>query len=110
MEKLRAAPARDNPLIATVHRSIWLPSGLTVQAGYRDTPGAPPITTDIWHRIEQPVMVSNLCAFLADEYDAAFPTIQRDVLALLEQLMADGFIETQDHSLTGHKTAIPRHH
>lgn len=55
--------------------------------------GLDAIATDIWQRLEQPLAVVDLCAALAKEYDADTETINRDVLALLEQFVAEGFIE-----------------
>ncbi len=51
------------------------------------------IGSDIWNRIEQAIAVGELCARLANEYDADAATINRDVLALLAQLAEEGFIE-----------------
>lgn len=53
------------------------------------------VGTDIWQRLEQPVIVSDLCAQLGREYDADGDTIARDVLALLNQLAAKGLIEVR---------------
>lgn len=55
--------------------------------------GLDAIATDIWQRLEQPLAVVDLCAVLAKEYDADTETISRDVLALLEQFVTEGFIE-----------------
>lgn len=55
--------------------------------------GLDPIATDIWNRLEQPIIIGELCAHLADEYDADLETIARDVVALLEQFYREGFIE-----------------
>ena len=55
--------------------------------------GLDAIGTDIWRRLDGPVVVSDLCAALGEEYDADADTIKRDVLALLERLIAEGLIE-----------------
>lgn len=55
--------------------------------------GLDAIATDIWKRLEQPLTVSDLCGALVEEYDADAETILRDVLALLEHLLDEGFIE-----------------
>ncbi|HZX31482.1 MAG TPA: PqqD family peptide modification chaperone [Rhodocyclaceae bacterium] len=51
------------------------------------------VGSDIWNRIESPVLVADLCAALQQEYDADDQTIRRDVLALLQQLAAENLIE-----------------
>lgn len=55
--------------------------------------GLDAIGTDIWQRLDGQVIVSDLCAALGRDYDADAETIRRDVLALLERLMAEGLIE-----------------
>lgn len=55
--------------------------------------GLDAIGTDIWRRLDKPVLVSDLCTALGNEYDADADTIRRDVLALLERLTAEGLIE-----------------
>lgn len=57
--------------------------------------GLDTIATEIWHRVEHPIVVEDLCAQLADEYDAGMETIEKDVLALLAQFAQEGFIEIQ---------------
>ena len=54
------------------------------------------VGTDIWLRLEEPVIVSVLCDALADEYDADRADIERDVLALLNEMyVADLIIPQQ---------------
>jgi len=55
--------------------------------------GLDAIGADIWRRLDKPVLVSDLCTALGNEYDADADTIRRDVLALLERLAAEGMIE-----------------
>ena len=55
--------------------------------------GLDSIATDIWNRLEHPIVVEDLCTHLADEYDADRETIEKDVLALLSQFAQEGFIE-----------------
>jgi hypothetical protein len=55
--------------------------------------GLDAIGTDIWRRLDGQVVVADLCAALGEEYDADADTIKRDVLALLERLIAEGLIE-----------------
>ncbi len=60
--------------------------------------GLDAIATDIWLRLEEPVSIGDLCARLVEEYEADLPTIQQDVLNLLEQLRTEGFLDVQDHA------------
>lgn len=55
--------------------------------------GLDAIGTDIWRRLDGQVVVADLCAALGEEYEADSDTIHRDVMALLEQLAAEGLIE-----------------
>jgi len=57
--------------------------------------GLDDIGSEIWRRIAAPVRVGALCSALASEYDADPASIERDVLALLERLAAEGLIEVQ---------------
>jgi len=54
--------------------------------------GLDQIGTEIWQRLESPVRVDVLCEDLAAKYAADRQTIERDVLALLESLLAEGLI------------------
>jgi hypothetical protein len=54
--------------------------------------GLDAIGTAIWQRLESPVRVDAICGDLAAKYDADRQTIERDVLALLESLLAEGLI------------------
>lgn len=58
--------------------------------------GLDTIGADIWRRLEKQVKVSELCDALAKEYDADANTIQRDVIALLQQLAAEDLLEVQN--------------
>lgn len=55
--------------------------------------GLDAIGGDVWHRLESPVRVSDLCAALAADYDGAPDVIERDVLDLLGRMAARGLIE-----------------
>jgi hypothetical protein len=52
------------------------------------------IATEIWRRIEQPIVVRELCASLATAYDGDPVAIERDVLTLLDQLSEQNLVET----------------
>lgn len=54
--------------------------------------GLDEIGSEIWEKLASPSRIDAICATLADKYDADRPTIERDVLALLEQLAAEGLI------------------
>ena len=57
--------------------------------------GLDSIGSDIWHRLEQPVRVSDLVAALATDYDGDASVIECDVLALLTKLLENGLVEHQ---------------
>jgi hypothetical protein len=54
--------------------------------------GLDEIGTEIWQRLESPMRVDALCDDLAPKYDADRQTIERDVLGLLESLLAEGLV------------------
>lgn len=54
--------------------------------------GLDDIGSEIWRRLERPVRVADLVAGLATDYDADLATIERDVLALLQDLARHGLI------------------
>ncbi len=51
------------------------------------------IGAEIWRRLDRPMLVTELCTMLKEEYDADQFTIQRDVLALLESLNKERLIK-----------------
>jgi hypothetical protein len=50
--------------------------------------GLDEVGSAIWHRLESPIDVGQLCAALAQVYDADNATIERDVIALLNDMQA----------------------
>lgn len=80
----------QDPLSAQVGEEMVL---MSIEKG--NYYGLDSIATDIWCRLEQPIVVGDLCTQLADEYDADMETIEKDVLALLSQFAQEGFIEIQ---------------
>ena len=56
--------------------------------------GLDPIGTDIWHRLERPVLVADLVAELARDYHAPVEGVERDVLALLSHMAEHGLVTT----------------
>lgn len=81
----------DNQLAATVDQEIVI---LSVERG--SYYGLDDIGSEIWHQMATPVSVSALCDTLAAKYDADRATIERDVLALLENLVAEGLVARAD--------------
>jgi hypothetical protein len=57
--------------------------------------GLDDIASEIWQLIEQPIAVRALCAALAEKFDAEPAVIERDVAALLDQLMSFAMVEVQ---------------
>ena len=47
----------------------------------------------IWGRLSEPCTVGDLCARLAIDYEVDASTCRRDVLRLLEQLLAEGLLQ-----------------
>lgn len=78
----------DNSLAAEIDDELVLMS--VEKASYY---GLDAIGADIWRRLSKPVLVSDLCTALGNEYDADAGTIRRDVFVLLERLAAEGLIE-----------------
>jgi hypothetical protein len=54
--------------------------------------GLDEIGAEIWRRLESPIRVDVLCDSLTTKYDADRLTIERDVLALLQSLVAEGLV------------------
>jgi Coenzyme PQQ synthesis protein D (PqqD) len=49
----------------------------------------------VWNLIQEPKMVSSVLAAVLEEYDVALDQLESDVLALLEQMMANELIEVE---------------
>lgn len=47
------------------------------------------IGADIWHQLEQPVRVCDLCDRLVDKYEVDRETCQKDVLAFLNEALRE---------------------
>jgi hypothetical protein len=54
--------------------------------------GLDKIGSRIWQHLEHPIAVTALCDSLLEEYEGDPQTIERDVMALLEELMAQGLL------------------
>lgn len=92
---------RHSPLVLT-DRICWSGQqiaadidGQTValSADYCNYCGLDPIASDIWRRIERPVVIASLCEELDRAYLATPGTIAKDVVALLEQMRVQGLVE-----------------
>jgi hypothetical protein len=81
----------ENSLSATIDDELVL---MSIELG--NYYGLDVIGTDIWRRLENQMLVSDLCNTLHKEYDADADTIRRDVLALLERLAAEGLIDVKN--------------
>jgi hypothetical protein len=57
--------------------------------------GLDPVGASIWHMIQQPMSVEEICRRVMGEYDVEADVCHRDVVALLEQLAARGLIEVR---------------
>jgi hypothetical protein len=77
----------DDQIAATVDREIVI---LSVERG--SYYGLDDVGSEIWQQLASPVRVDTLCEALAAKYDADRGTIERDVLALLDKLTAEGLI------------------
>lgn len=80
----------ENSLAAEIDDELVLMS--VEQGNYY---GLDAIGADIWRRLEEPMQVSAMCDALCKEYEADADTIRRDVLALLERLIAEGLVEVK---------------
>jgi hypothetical protein len=79
---------RGQPLTADIGgQTVALSADCTIYCGFDD------IASDVWRRLERPVLVATLCEDLSRSYAGAPVTITRDVVALLEQLREQGLIE-----------------
>ena len=54
------------------------------------------IGSRVWHLIQQPKRVTQVCDVLLKEYDVETERCQRDLLALLKQLSSEALIEVKD--------------
>ena len=78
----------DDQIAANVDREVVI---LSIERGFYF--GLDEIGGEIWQRLANPVRVDSLCDTLAASYDADRATIERDVLALLQGLAAEGLIQ-----------------
>lgn len=54
--------------------------------------GLDPVGTDVWHRLAAPILVADLVAALARDYQAPAEEVERDVLALLRHMAEHGMV------------------
>jgi hypothetical protein len=60
--------------------------------------GLDPVGARIWTLMQQPREVLEIQNTITDEYDVAPDQCARDLMALLENLLAEGLIEVKDRS------------
>jgi hypothetical protein len=75
---LISAPVDDEVVILSVESGSYF--------------GLDEIGSEIWRQLETPTRVDALCEALTARYDADRATIERDVLTLLESLVAEGLV------------------
>lgn len=54
--------------------------------------GLDAVGSDIWQRLEAPIVISDLASQLARDYDGDVETIESDLLALAAELHAEGLV------------------
>jgi Coenzyme PQQ synthesis protein D (PqqD) len=57
--------------------------------------GLDPIGTQVWKLLQSPRKIADIHEFLLQEYDVESDRCERDLLALLEDLLGAGLIEVQ---------------
>ncbi len=55
--------------------------------------GLDDIGAEVWRRLRQPIPVSDLCSALGQLYDGDPATIERETIALLEQMAGQSLVE-----------------
>lgn len=52
----------------------------------------------VWELVQQPVLVSDICAALCDEYEVQPAECERDVIELLAELREKGLLDVREAS------------
>ena len=78
----------DRPLTSPVADELVM-----FDAGPGKYYGLNDIATEIWDRLEQPVMVEELCRSLTEEFEVSAEQCQKEVLEFLPKLKEKGLIE-----------------
>jgi hypothetical protein len=60
--------------------------------------GLDPVGARIWNLVQQPCEVAEIQNTISDEYDVEPERCARDLVELLEKLLAEGLIEVKDGS------------
>jgi hypothetical protein len=60
--------------------------------------GLDPVGARIWNLMQEPRAVAEIQTTIADEYDVEPERCSRDLIGLLEKLLAEGLIEVKDGS------------
>ena len=58
--------------------------------------GLDPVGTRVWSLIQEPRRVADICNAIAEEYGVERDRCERDVVALLEDLVANGLAEIRE--------------
>lgn len=57
--------------------------------------GLDPVGSRVWELLEEPRTVASLARTLREEYEVDEETCERDVVSLLERLLAEGLVEVE---------------
>jgi hypothetical protein len=52
----------------------------------------------IWNLIQEPKLVDTICETILEEYDVEADQCQRDILTLLQALLANGLVEVRNET------------
>lgn len=77
----------DDQLAASVDQEIVI---LSVERG--SYYGLDDIGSEIWRQMADPIPVASLCDALEVKYEVERTTLERDIIALLEKLVAEGLV------------------
>ena len=58
--------------------------------------GLNPVGARIWSLLQEPVRLDRLAAAVSEEYDVESETVRRDVMELVERLLAEGLVELRN--------------
>ncbi|MGB9980264.1 PqqD family protein [Methanobacterium sp.] len=58
--------------------------------------GLNPSGAFIWNLIQEPIMVTEICDAILEEYDVEKDTCRRDLMNLLQELLDNGLIEVEE--------------
>jgi hypothetical protein len=67
--------------------------------------GLDAVGSRVWELLEQPRQVREVCLVLVREFDVSLDVCERDVLALVERLLAAGLVRTANADTAGAREA-----